>query len=109
LNYGVTAESKDTVNRFPATKHVIKLSEFLASFDKVFQMCVRQQILNENVPNADILFSIFEPHTSILVKGQRKIEFGYKMLITREKSNLILDHKVFEDVPADSNLLLPSI
>jgi IS5 family transposase len=103
------AESKDTVSRYPATKHILKLSEFLASFDKVFNMSFKHQILSEKVPNADKLFSIFEPHTTILVKGQRKIEFGHKMLITRGKSNLILDHKVFEDVPADSNLLLPSI
>jgi transposase, IS5 family len=103
------AESKDTVNRYPATKHIIKLSAFLTSFDKVYNMSFKHQILNEKVPNADKLFSIFEPHTTILVKGQRKIEFGHKLLITRGKSNLILDHKVFEDVPADSNLLLPSI
>ena len=103
------AESKDAVNRYPATKHVIKLSEFLASFDKVYNMSFKHQILCDKVPNADKLFSIFEPHTCILVKGERKIEFGHKMLITRGKSNLILDHKVFEDVPADSKLLLPSI
>ncbi|HZK69573.1 MAG TPA: ISNCY family transposase [Paludibacter sp.] len=102
-------ESKETVKRCPSTKHVVKLSNFLASFDKVFNMSFKHQILCEQVPNADKLFSIFEPHTSILVKGHRKIEFGHKMLITRGKSNLILDHKVFEDVPADSNLLLPSI
>jgi len=72
-------------------------------------MSFRHQILCDKVPNADKLFSIFEPQTCILVKGERKIEFGHKMLITRGKSNLILDHKVFENVPADSNLLLPSI
>ncbi len=103
------AESKDTVNRYPATKHVIKLSKFLSSFDKIFNMSFKHQILCEKVPNADKLFSIFEPHTCIMVKGERKIEFGHKVLITRGKSNLILDHKVFEDVPADSKLLLPSI
>jgi transposase, IS5 family len=102
-------ESKEAVKRYPAIKPVVKLSNFLASFDKVFNMSFKHQILCQQVPNADKLFSIFEPHTSILVKGQRKIEFGHKMLITRGKSNLILDFKVFEDVPADSNLLLPSI
>ena len=103
------AESKDTVCTYPATKYILKLSEFLSSFDKVFKMSFKHQILSENVPSAEKLFSIFEPHTSILVKGQRKVEFGHKLLITRGKSNLILDHKVFEDVPSDSNLLLPSI
>ncbi len=102
-------ESKEAVKCYPAFKPVVKLSNFTASFDKVFNMSFKHQILCAQVPNADKLFSIFEPHTSILVKGQRKIEFGHKMLITRGKSNLILDHKVFEDVPADSNLLLPAI
>lgn len=103
------SESKETVKSYPKSKNTLKLSEFLVLFDSVFNMSFKHQILNQKVPNAEKLFSIFEPHTSILVKGERKIEFGHKMLITRGKSNLILDHKVFEDVPADSNLLLPGI
>jgi hypothetical protein len=52
-------------------------------------MSFKHQILSENVPSAEKLFSIFEPHTSILVKGQRKVEFGHKLLITRGKSKTL--------------------
>jgi len=102
-------ESKETVQNYPAIKPVVALNHFLASFNQIFSVSFRHQIQSEKVPNSDKLFSIFEPHTAILVKGERKIEFGHKLLITRGKSNLILDHKVFETVPADSKLLIPSI
>jgi transposase, IS5 family len=103
------AESRETVKSYPSTPPVAELKQFITLFDQIFNVSFRHQIQSEKVPNADKLFSIFEPHTSILVKGEREIEFGHKVLITRGKSNLILDHKVFKNVPADSNLLLPSI
>lgn len=43
------------------------------------------------------------------MKGLRKVKLEHKPLITKGKSNLIIYHKVFEYVLADSNLLIPSI
>ncbi len=59
--------------------------------------------------NADKIFSVFQTHTDILIKGQREVEFGHKTLITRGSSNMILDYEVFEGNPSDKGMLLPSI
>jgi IS5 family transposase len=90
-------------------KSKIELKAFLPLMIKVYRNAVRLQLKGIKVANADKVFSVFETHTDILVKGQREVEFGHKVLITRGSSNIILDHKVFEGNPSDKELLLPSI
>jgi len=90
-------------------KAKIELKAFLPLMIKVYRNAVMLQLKGIKVANADKVFSVFETHTDILVKGQREVEFGHKVLITRGSSNIILDHKVFEGNPSDKELLLPSI
>jgi IS5 family transposase len=90
-------------------KAKIQLKPFLPLMIKVYRNAVKLQLKGIKVANADKVFSVFETHTDILVKGQREVEFGHKVLITRGSSNIILDHKVFEGNPSDKELLLPSI
>ena len=86
-----------------------ELSVFLPLMIKVYRNAYKLQIQDKKVANADKVFSVFQTHTDILVKGLREVEFGHKVLITRGSSNIILDHKVFEGNPCDIGMLLPSI
>jgi IS5 family transposase len=52
---------------------------------------------------------VFETHTDILMKGQREVEFGHKVLFSRGSSCMILDNEVFEGNPSDRGLLILSI
>ena len=87
----------------------MELKTFLPLMIKVYQNANKFQLKGEKVANEDKVFSVFQPHTDILVKGQREVEFGHKLLITRGSSNIILDYKVFEGNPSDKEMLLPSI
>ena len=86
-----------------------ELKIFIALMIKVYHNAEKLQLQGKQVSNAEKVFSVFETHTDILVKGQREVEFGHKVLITRGSSNMILDHKVFEGNPSDKELLLTSI
>jgi len=88
---------------------VEELKHYIPMMVKIYRNSFAHQIQGEKVENAKKIFSIFEPHTDILVKGARDVNFGHKVLITRGKSNLILDHDVFEGNPSDKELLMPSI
>jgi len=90
-------------------KKVKKLLEFLPLMLKVYRNAEKFQIRGIKVANSEKIFSVVEPHTNILVKGLREVEFGHKALFTRGQSCLILNHKVFEGNPSDKNLLTPSI
>jgi IS5 family transposase len=86
-----------------------ELKAFLPLMIKVYRNAYKFQIKDEKVENSDKIFSVFEPHTDILVKGKREVEFGHKVLISRGESCMILDHEVFDGNPNDKNLLIPSI
>ena len=86
-----------------------ELCAFIPLMIKVYRNAEKLQIQGKKVDNADKVFSVFQTHTDILVKGQREVEFGHKTLITRGSSNMILDHKVFEGNPSDKGMLLPSL
>ncbi len=91
-------------------RDIIKAMEyFLPTMEQVFCITKRKEILGEMVPNYEKIFSIYEPHTDIIVKGGREVEFGHKVQITGGKSNLILDCMVVDGNPSDRSLYTQSI
>ncbi len=71
---------------------------------QVYGMAHRREIAGKAVPNDQKLFSIYELHTDIIVKGDRKIKFGHKVNVGTGKSNLILVCDTLDGNPADSTL-----
>ncbi|MDH5259602.1 MAG: ISNCY family transposase [Gammaproteobacteria bacterium] len=76
---------------------------------KVFDITKRREILGENVPSSEKVFSIYEPHTDIIVKGGREVLFGHKINLAGGRSNLILDCQVLDGNPSDSKLFSPTL
>lgn len=83
------------------------LEELLPLMRQVYQMTERKEIKGEQVPNDEKLFSIYEKHTDIIVKGSRDVAFGHKVSLTDSKSGLILDCEVLKGNPNDATLLQP--
>ena len=76
---------------------------------QVYNMTFYKEIEGMKVPNALKVFSIFEPHTDIIMKGQREVQFGHKVSLASGKSNLILDCQVLQGNPTDKSLYQPTI
>jgi len=76
---------------------------------QVFSMTKRREILSGPVPNAEKIFSVYEPHTDIIVKDGREVQFGHKINIAGGRSNLILDCKVLDGNPSGSKLYMPTL
>lgn len=94
------------VTVFPTTgiEAVIKaLKDLLPKANKVYDISRRHELLGESVPNKDKIFSIYEDHTDIIVKGIRDVEFGHKVNLATGR-NLILDCRITDGNPADSTL-----
>jgi len=83
---------------------IIAMEELLPVMTQVYDMTERREIYGEAVPNEDKIFSIYEQHTDIIVKGSRKVQFGHKVNLSTGKSNLILSCEVVSGNPADSTL-----
>jgi hypothetical protein len=82
----------------------IQMNSLLELMLQVYDMAYELQIEGNQVPNEKKLFSIFELHTDIIVKGQREVEFGHKVSLATGSSNLILDCKVERGNPSDKSL-----
>jgi len=76
---------------------------------KVYDMTYRKEIKGEVIPNDQKLFSIYEQHTNIIVKGSREVQFGHKINLSSGKSNLILGCEVLLGNPPDKELYQSSV
>ncbi|MFQ5382336.1 MAG: ISNCY family transposase [Dehalococcoidia bacterium] len=67
----------------------------------------RRVLLGEQVPNDEKLFSIFEHHTELLIRGKanKDIEFGHMINICQVESKFITDYEVFEKKPVEYELI----
>jgi IS5 family transposase len=81
-----------------------ELKGLLPKMEKVHDITRRHELLGEKVPNSEKIFSIYEAHTDIIVKGRREAEFGHKVNLTAGRSNIILDVEIVDGNPKDSQL-----
>ena len=80
------------------------LEKLLPVLQQIYSVAQMKEINNEMVQNARKLFSIYEQHTYIIVKGSREVKFGHKINLSTGKSNLILSCEVLKGNPPDKIL-----
>jgi len=85
------------------------LEDHIGVMQLVYDMAYRKEIKGEKVPNEEKIYSIYEQHTDIIVKGSRDIKFGHKVDFSSGKSNLVLNCQVLRGNPSDSKLFVPAI
>ena len=60
----------------------------------------------KKLPPEEKIVSIFEPHTDIIKKGQREVQFGHKVFLTAGESQLVLDCRIEDGNPSDTALFM---
>jgi IS5 family transposase len=83
------------------------LADRLPVMRQVAAIARRREFDGEKVPNSDKVFSIFEAHTELIMRGRRgqPIEFGHKVLLTQSREKFITDYVVLEKNRGDDELL----
>ena len=81
--------------------------EYLPVMRRVADVARRRAFDGEKVPRDEKVFSIFEPHAELIMRGRRgrPIEFGHKVLLTQSKEKFITDFVVLEKSRGDEELL----
>ena len=82
---------------------------YLPLIKQVIDQTQRRVLQSESVPAGEKIFSLFETHTDIIIKGNQDIQYGHKLNLSSGKSGLILDVVVEEGNPADTERLLPML
>ncbi len=76
---------------------------------QVISQTERRVFGGETVPASEKCVSLFEPHTDIIVKGVRDVQYGHKINLSSGRSGLILDVVIENGNPADSQRFMPML
>ena len=96
---------------FAAGYDVPELSHYLPLVEKIVEQADKRIIKGEKVPLDEKLYSLFEEHTELIVRGKagKPIEFGHKILIAQTGEKYIHHYKVMEKRIEDKELLVPAV
>lgn len=80
---------------------------YLSATEYMRQLTVRRIVEEERIPNAEKLFSIFEPHTELINRGKQPnaIEFGHRVLVIEDSAGFICHHEVMDIGMLDKDVL----
>jgi len=92
-----------------ATALLEELVYWHAATTHVCNTAWRRVMGGETVPNADKLFSLFEPDTELIKRGKasRPIEYGHKVLVIEDASGFICHYKILPLATDDRDILIP--
>ncbi len=96
---------------FAAGYTVVALSHYLPLVERIMEQAHRRIIQGEKVPTSEKLYSLFEEHTELIIRGKagKPIEFGHKILVAQTGEKYIHHYNVMQKQIEDKDLLLPAI
>jgi len=75
--------------------------------ERVIDQSQRRVLQGEKVPATEKIYSLFEPHTDIIIKGQRDIEYGHKINLSTDTKGLITSLLIEQGNPCDTDRFIP--
>ena len=88
-----------------------EIEHYCGLADRVVDQARRRVLEGEQVPNAEKVYSIFEPHTDLIKRGKVRtpVEFGHKIFLAESAVGLITQYHVLKGNPSDENHVGPSL
>jgi IS5 family transposase len=88
-----------------------EIEHFCGLGDRVIDQSRRRVLNGEQVPTADKIYSIFEPHTDLIKRGkvQTPVEFGHKVFLAESARGLITQYEVLDGNPVDEQHVVISL
>jgi IS5 family transposase len=79
--------------------------------ERVIDQARRRVLDGEQVPNAEKIYSIFEPHTDLIKRGKVRtpVEFGHKIFIAESAQGLVTQYEVLNGNPSDEDHVVSSL
>lgn len=97
----------EAVDRAEAHYWVQEVEHYRSLLLKVIDQTERRVFDGERVPATDKIVSLFEPHTDIIVKKFRDVQYGHKINLATERHGFVTYLKIEEGNPADASLYMP--
>jgi len=74
---------------------------------KVIDQTQRRVFDDEKVPASEKIVSLFEPHTDVIVKGFRDVQYGHKINLATQLNGFVTYLNIEKGNPSDAKLYLP--
>jgi len=103
LKHTRTAHGKDLLSDLALDELRKELERYCGLGRQVINQTRRRVLEGEQVPNAEKIYSIFEPHTDLIKRGKVRapVEFGHKVLLAESAQGLITHYEVLKGNPSD--------
>jgi IS5 family transposase len=101
------ADHSDPMTSLALSGLLEEMQRFEELTHRVVDQTRRRVLDGEVVPNTEKLFSLFEPHTELLIRGKagKTVEFGHMVLLQQVENLFISGYEVFEKRPSDESLV----
>ena len=105
------ARSTDMISELAIAEMRKEIEHFCDLGARVVNQSRRRVLDGEQVPTAEKLYSIFEPHTDLIKRGkvQTPIEFGHKVFLAESARGLITQYDVLDGNPIDEQHVVISL
>ncbi len=86
-----------------------RLYHYLQLTRKVCDTARRRVLWGETVPNADKIFSLFEPETELIKRGKQPnpIQYGHSVLVIEDAAGFICHYQVVAKGMLDQDVVIP--
>jgi transposase, IS5 family len=88
-----------------------EIAHYCSLGERAIDQARRRVLDGEQVPNAEKIYSIFEPHTDLIKRGKVRtpLEFGHKVFLAESAKGLITQYEVLKGNPCDEVHVAPSL
>jgi IS5 family transposase len=100
---------EDSLEDVVLSTREMRLYHYVQLTRKVCDTATRRVLLGETVPNADKIFSIFEPETELIKRGKQPnpIQYGPSVLVIEDAAGFICHYQVVANGVLDQDLVVP--
>jgi transposase, IS5 family len=103
LRHTRKVRAKDPVTQLAVEELRRQIEHYCGLGERVIDQARRRVLQGEQVPNAEKIYSIFEPHTDLIKRGKVRtpLEFGHKVFLAESARGLITQYEVLNGNPCD--------
>ena len=85
-----------------------KLTDYLNMTIHVCDLARRRVLEGERIDNSEKLFSLFEPHTELIIRGKvpQPLEFGHRVLVIEDGAGFVCHYAILPRGAEDSEVLV---
>jgi IS5 family transposase len=111
LRHPRKVRGKDLLSELAIADLRKEIDRYCGLGDRVIDQARRRVLAGEQVPNAEKIYSIFEPHTDLIKRGKVRtpVEFGHKVFLAESAHGLITQYQVLKGNPCDEDHVEPSL